>query len=46
MGKLNAFACGLCCECCLISTLQSDTVLTIITGLFAIINGVLAVIDD
>lgn len=46
MGKLNAFACGLCFESCLVNILQGDTTWAIITGLFAICNGIVAVIND
>jgi hypothetical protein len=46
MGKLNAFVCGLCFEGCLVHILQGNTTWAIIEGLFAITNGVLAVIND
>lgn len=46
MGKLNAFVCGLCFESCIMNIVQGDITWAIIEGCLAIINGVLAVIDD
>ena len=46
MGKFNAFVCGLCFESCFVHILQGNTIWAIITGLLAISNGILAVIND